>query len=160
MQKFVKILEQHVQWIALALGAAYLGWMVYAYIVTPPVTVELGTSHEKLTPGEADAVIVKEKVVPLEADINNKEPIKIEPKNMLTELVSRLSEDKFKPVELATSWFSPRYRPEIVKEGPVVNGAPVPNLPDLPPAVFVAESHYITTILVPGPNAAAPAPAA
>lgn len=161
MQKFVKILEQHVQWIALALGAAYLGWMVYAYIVTPPVTVELGTSHEKLTPGEADAVIVKEKVVPLEADMNNKEPIKIEPKNMLIELTRSLSEDKFKPVELATPWFSPRYRPEVKTTGELaIKGAQVPNLPDLPPAVFVAESHYITTILVPGPNAAAPAPAA
>ncbi|HWE96790.1 MAG TPA: hypothetical protein VG269_22710 [Tepidisphaeraceae bacterium] len=160
MQKFVKILEQHVQWIALALGAAYLGWMVYAYIVTPPVTVELGASHEKLTPGEADAVIVKEKVVPLEADINNKEPITIEPKDMLRALANMLGEGKFKPVELATAWDSPRYRPETAKEGPVINGAQVPNLPDLPPAVFVAESHYITTILVPAPNAAAPVPAA
>jgi uncharacterized membrane protein len=31
MQKIVKILEKNVEWLAVALGAGFLGWMIYLY---------------------------------------------------------------------------------------------------------------------------------
>lgn len=41
MPKFIDFLEKNVQWLALGLGGLFLVWMVYLYVLTPPVVVEL-----------------------------------------------------------------------------------------------------------------------
>ena len=55
MEKVTAFLEKHVQWLALGLGVIYVLWVVYAYVLTPPVTVAL--NDRTLTPGEIDKVI-------------------------------------------------------------------------------------------------------
>jgi len=52
MQKVTEFLEKHVQWVAIALGAAFVLYMAYAYVLTPPASVEIG--GEKYGPGEID----------------------------------------------------------------------------------------------------------
>jgi hypothetical protein len=55
MEKFLKIGEQYVQWIALGLGVLFLGLMAYSYVLTPPITVAL--EKKDYLPGEIDQQI-------------------------------------------------------------------------------------------------------
>ena len=59
MQKVLKLLEQYVQWVALALGVGFLGWMIWTYIVHNPAerSIPIGGSEEIVTPGKIDEVI-------------------------------------------------------------------------------------------------------
>ena len=41
MQKVLAFLERHVQWVGIALGAVYLLWMVWAYVLNNPTQVQL-----------------------------------------------------------------------------------------------------------------------
>ncbi|MDB5354901.1 MAG: hypothetical protein JWN24_1354 [Phycisphaerales bacterium] len=157
MQKFVKILEQHVQWFALGLGVIYLGWMVYSYVVTPPITVKLGSSGQLYTAATADEQIWNSQAKPLESEINNKEPISVKPKDMAGELYAKLREETFKPIMLATNIGGVPYRPEAGKELTPAAGPTVVMLPHIPAAEFVAMSNSMTTVLIPAP---VPAPAA
>lgn len=56
MQKFTEFLEKNVEWIALGLGGLFLLWVVWAYVITPPVTVRVG-SRDDLTLGEVDRYV-------------------------------------------------------------------------------------------------------
>src|SRR3954451_25173901 len=55
MQKVVNFLEKYVQWIALGIGALYLGLMAYSYLVEPAVQVEY--AGKQRAPGEIDPAI-------------------------------------------------------------------------------------------------------
>lgn len=55
MKKILDLLEQKVQWIALALGVAYVLYMTWAYVLQPPVTAEVGGNV--VGPGEVDAKV-------------------------------------------------------------------------------------------------------
>jgi len=55
MDKILPILEKHVQWIALGIGALFLLLMAYSYVVKQPVTVPLG--GQQVVPGEVDEKI-------------------------------------------------------------------------------------------------------
>ncbi|MDB5301772.1 MAG: hypothetical protein JWO87_3435, partial [Phycisphaerales bacterium] len=156
MQKVVKMLEQHVQWVALALGVIYLGWMVYSYVITPPVTVKLGTGPELYTPGTADEAIWRLQGLPLEAEINSKEEIHVKPKDMAGELFAKLKEENAKPTALATNWpVHLRYRPESGTQVAPAAGPTIVSLPQVPAPVLVAVSNYVTTVLSPAAGAAA-----
>ena len=56
MDQVKKILGQYVEWIAIALGAAFLLWVVYGYVIQPPVTVAVG-DRPAVTPGQVDTVV-------------------------------------------------------------------------------------------------------
>lgn len=57
MKKILEMLEQKVQWIALALGVAYVGYMVWAYLLNTPVSVTVnGTS---MVPGDVDKAVLE-----------------------------------------------------------------------------------------------------
>src|SRR5688500_11986982 len=57
MEKALAILEKHVQWIAIGLGALFLVFMVYSYALQDPVTVVVPGQSKPLTPGELDQTI-------------------------------------------------------------------------------------------------------
>lgn len=59
MQKLVKLLEKYVQWIAVALGAAFLLYMGWLYIYNSPasLTVSIGNQQVTVTPGTVDKLI-------------------------------------------------------------------------------------------------------
>src|SRR5690606_9909721 len=57
MQKVLDFLEQHVQWVAIAIAALFLGYALYSYLpgLSQPVALELDGS--RLTPGEVEPQI-------------------------------------------------------------------------------------------------------
>jgi hypothetical protein len=70
MNQVKKYLELYVQWIALGLGAAFLLWMVYDYIVQHPVTAPVGSASE-VAPGDIDTTIWTEKGKPLQDQVSS-----------------------------------------------------------------------------------------
>jgi hypothetical protein len=56
MQKFMKVLEQQVQWIAVGLGVLWILWTGYSYWVTPP---DMGhVSGRSVAPGDIDEEVL------------------------------------------------------------------------------------------------------
>ena len=70
MQKVVAFLEKHVQWVAIGLGAVYLLWMVWSYLLNSPVTVTTADGT-KLTPGKVDQKVYTDTATKLETAIKN-----------------------------------------------------------------------------------------
>ena len=70
MEKFLKIGEQYVHWIALGLGGLYLMLMAFFYVVQPPITVEL--DKKPYLPGEIDQQIKKGALASIDADLTSK----------------------------------------------------------------------------------------
>lgn len=60
MQKVVDFLERNVQWLVLGLGGIVFLLMVYWYVITPPVTVTIGSQN--LKPGEIDELTARQLV--------------------------------------------------------------------------------------------------
>lgn len=52
MQKTLVILEQNVQWLALALGGIFVLYCAWAYVLTPPATAKIPGQKELLYPGD------------------------------------------------------------------------------------------------------------
>lgn len=71
MKKLVAFLESNVQWVALALGAVYVLWSVYAYVLSTPVQVT-GVGPQPLGPGQVDEYIVQNAVTRLEGAISSR----------------------------------------------------------------------------------------
>jgi hypothetical protein len=82
MQKFMKILEQQVQWIALGLGVLWMLWTGYSYWVTPP---DMGqVNKQSVAPGDIDEEVLKSgPVQSLESAHQNELPI---PEGLLAKL--------------------------------------------------------------------------
>ena len=57
MEKALVILEKHVQWIAIGIGALFLVLMVYSYALQDPVTVPVPGASKPMTPAELDKTI-------------------------------------------------------------------------------------------------------
>ncbi|HEX5241617.1 MAG TPA: hypothetical protein VFW23_00035 [Tepidisphaeraceae bacterium] len=164
MEKHLKTLEQNVQWIALALGGLYLLYMIYAYVITPPVTVKLGTgpSAPALTPGEVDETIAKKYAEPLRTAMSRTDTLDIKVTDVMGPYLARIDEKDLKTPDLATAWGGVRGEVPgvVVNEGnknALIAQAPVP-----PPPIAVASSSNIASIVLPGAggqngNAVAPA---
>src|SRR5437016_522265 len=73
MKKFVSLLEQHVQWIALGLGAVYLLYMVYIYILQPPIGEKIGNTLVDL--GNVDQVTAEGPAQRLRQAMDNQQPV-------------------------------------------------------------------------------------
>jgi len=56
MKKVLDLLEKNVQWLAMGLGALYLLWMVWTYVINSPVKVT-GVAPNPLSPGDVDSYI-------------------------------------------------------------------------------------------------------
>lgn len=69
MQKVLAFLEKHVQWVAIGLGAVYLLWMVYSYVLNSPSRVTIGDST--LSPGQVDEYVKRNFADPLGDAMNN-----------------------------------------------------------------------------------------
>src|SRR4051812_4253116 len=71
MQNLRKYLERYSEWVALALGAIYLLYVIYSNVVTPPITSSAG--KKTVTPGQVDQVTLDESAKPLEQAMNRTE---------------------------------------------------------------------------------------
>ena len=151
MEKHLKTLEQNVQWIALALGGIYLLYMVYAYVITPPVTVKLGAgpTAPALTPGEVDDAIAKKYAEPLKIAMSRSDTLDIKVTDVMGPYLARIDEKDLKTPDLATAWGG--VRGEV--PGVVINennkNALIAQAPVLPKPVAVAFSSNIASVILP-----------
>ena len=103
MQKIVKILEKNVEWLAVALGGAFLLWLIYLYAFQKPVTATVGGAI--LTPGEVDTKTDEGPVRLLQAAMASQETPRMETKDFVSDLKSRLGLDpQGAAVAMATPW--------------------------------------------------------
>jgi hypothetical protein len=57
MKKFLPYIERYIHWVALGLGALFVLYMVYSYVITPPVTATVGNKTVDL--GNVDRVTLE-----------------------------------------------------------------------------------------------------
>ena len=67
MQKVLDLLEKHVQWVALGLGALWLLFMAWSYVINPPAKVTIGSADLKAA--DVDEYTLKNAVGPLENEM-------------------------------------------------------------------------------------------
>lgn len=151
MEKHLKTLEQNVQWIALGLGGIYVLWMVYAYVITPPVTVKLGTgpTAAAVTPDDVDDTISKKYAEPLKTAMSRSDTLDIKVTDVMGPYLARIDEKDLKTPDLATAWGGVRGEvPGVVidqnNKNALIAQAPVP-----PKPVAVAYSSNIASIVLP-----------
>ncbi|HZZ43552.1 MAG TPA: hypothetical protein VFE58_11495 [Tepidisphaeraceae bacterium] len=139
MKKYLPYLEQYVQWIALGLGALFVFWMVYAYVLTPPVTQTVGSTKVDL--GDIDHV-------------TREGPAK----DLDTAIQTGASPDAIQKIKVQP--LLPQFQKEISGAGDVVSATPLPtynwDAPTAPPfATGLASAPHPGLI---GPNGIAEAP--
>jgi hypothetical protein len=100
MQKQVNFFEQNVQWFALGLGGLFLVWMLYAYVLSTPVHVDVGM-HKSVAPGEVDKLTLDEPVAQLKRDIARSEVPDIPQKDYVQGFLAAIQGSKDQPVQLA-----------------------------------------------------------
>jgi hypothetical protein len=123
-KKIVALLESNVQWLAIALGVAYLGWMTWTYVVNMPVSLTLG--QETLSPGEVDPFIDTHVAQPLVNQIKEHVPLELKP-TPLPQFGPDISTD---PYVFVDNIFTGTQQPPVP-----VNPTPTPSNPGLVPVV-------------------------
>lgn len=157
MQKVVGLLEKNVQWIVLALGAVYLLWMVWAYVLNSPVTVQLG--GETLAPGDVDQKVYLEKAQVLEDRMRR--PVAVPPmtppdpvQSFMAALERRTDFGQLP----AIVFLPPTGKLETTTSGAqvpqeqVAEGKKVEKLPAVPAAVDLFTRRGRSTLAVPDPS--------
>src|SRR5688500_2538847 len=99
MQKVTAFLEQHVQWVAIALGALFVLYMTYSYVITPPAEVTIGS--ESYGPSEIDPYTAETVATKLQAAMSNTSKIKMEVPQYVQAFQDTMTWKGAKPVELA-----------------------------------------------------------
>ena len=74
MQKYLEILEQKIEWIALGLAGLWVAYIAWAYWLSAPVTIEVAA--EQFGPADVDSFVDQERVR-LEERINSTTPLNI-----------------------------------------------------------------------------------
>lgn len=151
MEKHLKTLEQNVQWIAVGLGAVYLLWMVYAYVITPPVTVKLGNgaTAAALTPGDVDDTIAKKDAEPLKIAMSRSDTLDIKVTDVMGPYLARIEEKDLKAPDLATAWGGVRGEVPGVVIGENNKNALIAQAPVPPKPILNATSSNIASVILP-----------
>jgi len=100
MQKQTNFFEQNVQWFALGIGGLFLAWMLYAYVLSAPVTVKVGM-HKEVLPGDVDKLTLDGPVNDLKRDIARSDVPDIPQKDYVQNFLAAINGSKEKPVQLA-----------------------------------------------------------
>jgi hypothetical protein len=100
MQKQTNFFEENVQWFALGLGGLFLAWMLYAYVLSTPVAVDVGT-HKSVPPGEVDKFTLDEPIANLKRDIARSEVPEIPQVNYVKGFMAAIHGSKDQPIQLA-----------------------------------------------------------
>ncbi len=92
MQKYLKMLEDQVQWIAIGIGGLFFVWMLWSYVLQTPVSVMV--AGKPVAPGEVDQLIAEGPLVRVEAAIKSDVAVPQMPvvpfrKNVIDELAGR-----------------------------------------------------------------------
>ncbi|HUB25181.1 MAG TPA: hypothetical protein VL992_07100 [Tepidisphaeraceae bacterium] len=151
MQKVLKLLEQYVQWIALALGVGFLGWMIWFYIVHNPAerSIPIGGTEEIVTPGKIDEVINDGPASDLERKSRGANPgfrITVPSPAPVDLDTNPLGAATAAPDGLWDSWIYDLRKG--IKSVSNANGGVVQALPTLPPVTFMDQEPLRTVLLV------------
>src|SRR4051812_31535453 len=123
MKKVTDFLEQHVQWVALGLGAVYLLWMVYGYILTPSITAQV--SNRAVNLGNVDEAIAGSDgpVKRLEQAMSDPTPATFATRSFVDRFQDEMNtgRDKYASMDLGSDWTSSQTQKVEVKAAP---GAP------------------------------------
>src|SRR5438876_1013620 len=124
MQKVVTFLEKHVQWLAIALGAAFLLWMVWGYVVNSPTDVQV--AGKSVSPGKVDQVIYEDTATRLQNEMQHEVPVKIPVPELNDILVAFNQQPNGAELALNVPWCNAPTTPIVVTPGPSgPNPAPV-----------------------------------
>ncbi len=166
MNKFVELLEQHCQWIAISLGGLFFAWIVWGYLLTSPVALE-APGRDALTPGNVDDEVARaadqlqkridSQTVKMPSVIASKDPIKE---------FDELMAGRNVPVMARVPWNSQGFDPLKVEDkgDNLPELVKVDKLPAVPPAEVLPDLSLkvgrVTVAPVPGaPGQPAPAAA-
>lgn len=155
MKKILDFLEQNVQWVVVAVGVLYLGFMAWTFVINSPVSVKI--DNETLGPGDVDKLIVDKPVQTL-TDLRSRPPKFPIPKlGWADDFKAAMDMSRTKPVELnGKPWVD-----AIVVALPVggenifdvVNAQPIAELPTVPPAVMGPLASGASNVVTPAaPN--------
>jgi hypothetical protein len=167
MDKVTKFLEGYVEWLAVALGAGFLGWMLYGYVLNKPVSVAVGP-NPAVSPSDVDPLIFNGPATAIKQMMDNHAtPPSMGPSPDLADNVSNAFVAIAPSVKLDTNTpYTPL--PVPLDQGPGENILPkvasskVKELPTAPALVDLVYSkgHSNTPAANPAVNnGAAPAPA-
>jgi hypothetical protein len=147
MQKVVNILENNVEWLALALGVAFLGYMVWSYVINPPVVATIGT--EKVSPGNVDETVNDGPVQLLKEKMNNSQIPTFTVQDFTTLIPQTLDPAPTMEPLFASVWdWVPAALPSNIAPQQQGNGAPIAMLPQLPaaqPLIVIAGQSSIVS---------------
>ena len=162
MQKFVNFIEQHVQWLAIALGAAFLLWITWSNVVQSPLVVKVG--GKPVDPGEVEKTIVNGPIAELSAAMTkNNDPITIPVPDVIASWNKQADEQEARsgPLKIVVDW-NPHQMDQIDNPGSVGQDVlaklQFDKLPALPAPLPVAVKAYRTAVVYSDPKAAAAAP--
>ncbi len=147
MQKYLKYLEQYVQWIAIALGAAYLLYMVYGYAVQPPVKV----AGKPLSPSELPKLIADGPARQLEDAMRNRTVPNKDVQPFAPHFGKTMAWQDQPSMRLALPWINSVTQTAKTEEAKVDTnvGDQVVKLPELPAAKFKAFSAGHSVVSIP-----------
>lgn len=126
MKKFLPLIEKYVQWVALGLGALFVLYMVYSYVIVPPVTATVG--NQKVDLGNVDKVTREGPGAELERAMSTGATVgTIAPQPVLPTFIAKISnanDPAAKTVLTANGWNAPT-------TPPIIPGMPNPQRPGL-----------------------------
>ncbi len=149
MKKLLPFLEKHVQWLVLCLALLYVGYMAYAYIVTPPVAQTLGARATLVTPATVDTTILKDGIEPMDAEIKN--PTVASPKlpDVLKDFSTRLNMKEIDVLALNNPWDGSHVPAGTMGNDVHIAGTLIDHLPAVPPALPDSTSQGWTVVTSP-----------
>jgi hypothetical protein len=163
MQKIVRFLESSVEWVALAIAVAFLGWCAFYYLLSDPVSRQM--EGQTVSPGNVDNAIDQGSAERLRKKIGEAQVPSFSVDDFSIAIDSQLRMDPYKPQELASGVFdyAPFDNTKLTEQRNPL-GEPVERLPTIPAAHPLLVAAALDTFAPPAPAAGvappAPAPAA
>src|SRR5688572_21331698 len=99
MQKVTAFLEQHVQWIAIGLGALFCLYMAYSYVIIPPAEVTIG--NDTFGPSEIDPHTAETAAAKLQSAMQSSGRIKMEVPQYVQAFQDAMTWKNAQPVQIA-----------------------------------------------------------
>jgi len=144
MPKIVQFLEKNVEWFALGLGALFLGWAAWTYLINPPVSKVV--AGNAVTPGNVDDQIWNTSGERLKAAIEGAQPPNLNVPDFTRIVEKDLSLPPGQPLPFVWD-FQPAQLGATPGAATVATGPVVTQLPVLPPAKPLMVIHGQTTIV-------------
>jgi hypothetical protein len=149
MQKVLAILEKYVEFIVLGLGALFLVFMAWMYLVQTPVTIPVG--GQNLRPGEIDNATVHGPVDLLDREMAGAKPPKVQVPNFTEDIRKRLDTEEPPPFETLVFTAPPGDAAIKINDtkNPLQDQAIVKSLPKIPPAEIADLDRGRTNVVMP-----------